>query len=119
MEKEVAIKKAKLWMKEQALILKVFYDGDTIPMITMETAEKYFGWMYGIGYDARVKDYNQSQEKAVIQINMERKIVDRFDSMSDARKVIGMSKTGMIRAIKTGAPTRKGYYFKYAEDGAS
>lgn len=70
---------------------------------------------YGAGYDAREKDYNQSQEKPVIQEDREHKMINRFDSMSDARKRVGMSKTGMIGAIKHKLLTRKGYYFRYAE----
>jgi len=113
MTRDIAIRKAKLWMKEQGLILTMVYDGDHIPAISWETAEKYLGWMYAIGYDARVKDYNQSQEKAVIQENSDHKVIERFDSISDARKAVGLSKNGMIRSLRTGAMTRKGHYFKY------
>ena len=75
---------------------------------------------YGAGYDARKKDYNQSQEKRVVMENKEHKIIRHFDSMKDARTTLGMSKTGMINAIKNNLLTRKGYYFRYAEkDGTT
>ena len=61
------------------------------------------------------KDYNQSQEKRVVMENKEHKIIRHFDSMKDARTTLGMSKTGMINAIKNNLLTRKGYYFRYAE----
>jgi hypothetical protein len=71
---------------------------------------------YGAGYDERKKDYNQSQEKVVIQEDVHHKNPVRYDSMSDARKAMGMSKTGMISAIKNNLLTRKGYYFRYEND---
>lgn len=77
---------------------------------------KFFVRMaYVAGYEERKKDYNQSQEKEVIQEDRHHKKIHSFDSMAEAYKKIGMSKTGMINAIRDKILTRKGYYFKYAE----
>lgn len=71
---------------------------------------------YGGGYDARKKDYNQSQEKMVIQEDSHHKKLISYESMYDARVAVKMSKTGMINAIKNKLLTRKGYYFRYETD---
>jgi hypothetical protein len=73
---------------------------------------------YGAGYDARKKDYNQSQEKKVIMENRQHKKLRDFDSMAEAYRVVGMSKSGMINAIKNKLLTRKGYYFRYEDESS-
>ena len=57
-----------------------------------------------------------SQQKIVIEENRQHKRMREFCSMSDARKAMGMSKSGMINAIKNRLLTRKGYYFRYANE---
>lgn len=71
---------------------------------------------YAAGFDERAKDYNQSQEKQVIQEDINHKKVKDYPSMAIAYKTIGMSKSGMISAIKNKLLTRKGYYFRYSEN---
>lgn len=82
----------------------------------LERAKHYLEMVYAAGYDERKKDYNQSQEKRVIQEDIHHKKVREHDSMNDARKRVGMSKAGMISAIKNKLLTRKGYYFRYATE---
>lgn len=87
--------------------------------ILKQSLESKLKLMWAVGYDARVKDYNRSQEKQVIQEDIHHKKIQSFDSMAQAYKKVGMSKSGMINAIRDKIFTRKGYYFKYAEaDGA-
>lgn len=99
MDKETVINKIELQIREFNM---------TIP--------EALNLAYGAGYDARKKDYNQSQEKKVVMENRQHKKMRDFDSMSEARRVVGMSKTGMINAIKNKLLTRKGYYFRYEND---
>ena len=101
MDKDTVINKIELQIREF---------GMTIP--------EALNLAYGAGYDARKKDYNQSQEKKVIMENREHKKLRDFDSMSEARRVTGMSKSGMINAIKNKLLTRKGYYFRYADENS-
>ena len=101
MDKDTVINKIELQIREF---------GMTIP--------EALNLAYGAGYDARKKDYNQSQEKKVIMENREHKKLREFDSMSDAYKIVGMSKSGMISAIKNKLLTRKGYYFRYADENS-
>ncbi len=99
MDKETVINKLELQIREFGM-----------------TVTEALNMAYGAGYDAREKDYNQSQEKKVIMENSQHKKLRDFDSMAEARRVVGMSKSGMIDAIKKKHLTRKGYYFRYEED---
>jgi len=55
-------------------------------------------------------------EKEVIQETRDHKPMATYPSMRIAREKTGMSKSGMINAIKNKLLTRKGYYFRYAKD---
>ncbi|MCE5225242.1 MAG: hypothetical protein LLG05_05215 [Porphyromonadaceae bacterium] len=79
--------------------------------------QDFLNQAYAAGYDARAKDYNQIQEKKVIQEDKNHRFIRDFPSMAQARRAHGMSKSGMINAIRYNLLTRKGYYFRYAKTG--
>ena len=98
-------------MKQQGLITL-----DECGDVRSAEARFFLNLLYTVAWESRKKDYNQSQEKMVIREDRQHRKLGEFYSMSDARKAMGMSKSGMINAIKNRLLTRKGYYFRYADE---
>jgi len=104
-------------MDQETAVNRVIRDLKMMGILSEEGAaesRQLLNALYVSGWEARKKEYNQSQEKVVIQEDRNHKKVSAYPSMEMARKKIGMSKTGMIEAIKHSKLTRKGYYFRYA-----
>lgn len=114
MDREIIINRVLRDMKQFELIAK-----DVVGDIREGEARFFLNVLYTAAWESRKKDYNISQERPVIQEDRDHKFLKMYPSMVIARNVVGMSKTGMIDAIKYKKLTRKGYYFKYAEDGKS
>ena len=109
-------------MDQERTVNKVCRDMKMCNLIPMnETGElresevKFFlSIAFTAGFDHKNKANNC--QKRVIQESREHKKLQEYPSMNIARKAVGMSKAGMINAIKNKLLTRKGYYFRYAED---
>lgn len=102
-------------MKQEVLINKLIFNLKENQISITEA----LNMAYAAGYDKRKKDYNQSQKKRVIQEDICHRKVREHESMRDASVAVGMSKAGMMNAIKHNLFTRKGYYFRYAEKDES
>lgn len=110
-------------MNQDVIINRVLRDMKMAGLITTDEsgdirsgeARVYLNMLYVAAWESRKKEYNQVQEKEVIQEDKNHNEIQTHKSMADARKKVGMSKAGMIEAIKHNKLTRKGYYFRYVE----
>ena len=109
MDQERSVNKVLRDMKLFDLISK-----DITGEVRAGEARVFLDALWVAGYEHKTKV--NACEKRVIQEDRDHKIIQEHPSMVVARRIVGMSKQGMINAIKNKLLTRKGYYFRYAED---
>jgi hypothetical protein len=109
MELETAIKKQLLSIKLE----------DTIPSEYHWMLRKYFQQMYVVGFEAGREDFaqqlNHHSRKIIAQYNLNGKLVNTFNSLKEACKRTGFSKSGIQYSITNNIPTRQKWVWKYIE----
>jgi hypothetical protein len=72
---------------------------------------------YAGGYDARGVELSAHHKKEVIQFNKEGVEIAKFNRVTEAAKKIRCRVAGLYSSIQRGTVTKKGYTWKYADNG--
>ncbi len=71
---------------------------------------------YMAGYDARGKELTAHNKKRIIQFNSKMIRIAEYDSVIEAAKQNKVGVQGLYSAIYRKSRTKKGYYWRYADD---
>lgn len=108
MNQDRTVKKALFCMKQEGIL-----PDDPVKVARIE---EYLNWIFVIGAEERGKELTAHNKKKLIMENRNHEKIRDFDSVIEAARKLKIGVTGIYSAIERGSRTKKGYYFRYADE---